>query len=143
LILWGLDSNRGFWDYSSPIHQAFIHHVLNTNPPTWVNQPLYNIYIYIICIIVISHPFIIYSSSIHPSRIYHSSTIQPSALRIHPPDVISKYAPESIVGKLGGGAPAAPAPAAVAAPAASAAQPLLNKGHEEMGISGPKNVAYF
>ena len=47
------------------------------------------------------------------------------------------------MGKLGGGAPAAPAPAAVAAPAASAAQPLLNKGHEEMGISGPKNVAYF
>ena len=57
--------------------------------------------------------------------------------RIHPPDVISKYARESIVGKLGsGGAPAAPAPAAVAAaPAAAAAQPLLNKGHEEMGIS--------
>ena len=42
------------------------------------------------------------------------------------------------MGKLGGGAPAAPAPAAVAAPAASAAQPLLNKGHEEMEISsGP------
>jgi len=54
---------------------------------------------------------------------------------IHPPDVISKYAPESIVGKLGGGAPAAPAPAAVAAPAASAAQPLLNKGHEEKNWS--------
>lgn len=44
------------------------------------------------------------------------------------------------MGKLGGGAPAAPA--AVAAPAASAAQPLLNKGHEEMEISGPQNVAF-
>ena len=41
------------------------------------------------------------------------------------------------MGKLGsGGAPAAPAPAAVAAaPAATAAQPLLNKGHEEIRIS--------
>eukprot|EP00439_Symbiodinium_sp_Y106_P071287 s1276_g12.t1 len=51
---------------------------------------------------------------------------------IHPPDVISKYAPDSIVGKLGAGgaapaAPAAPAPAPVAAaPAASAAAPLLD-----------------
>ena len=56
-----------------------------------------------------------------------------SQLRIHPPDVIGKYAPEAIVGKVGSGG-AAPAPAApvAAAPAATAAQPLLNKGgHEE------------
>ncbi|CAE7639693.1 CYB2 [Symbiodinium sp. CCMP2456] len=51
---------------------------------------------------------------------------------IHPPDVITKYAPDSIIGKLGAGgaapaAPAAPAPAPVAAaPAASAAAPLLD-----------------
>ena len=59
------------------------------------------------------------------------------SLRIHPPDVISKYAPESIVGKVGSGG-AAPAPAApvAAAPAATAAQPLLNKGGHEERMNG-------
>merc|ERR550537_414975 len=43
---------------------------------------------------------------------------------IHPPDVIGKYAPDAIIGKVGAAAPAAPA-----APAASggAAAPLLAK----------------
>jgi len=45
---------------------------------------------------------------------------------IHPPDVISKYAPDAIIGKLGTGAPAAAAPAAGgAAPAAVAAAPKV------------------
>merc|ERR1711972_1132103 len=39
---------------------------------------------------------------------------------IHPPDVIPKYAPDAIIGKVGTGAPAAAAPVAVAAPAAAA-----------------------
>merc|ERR1719473_2143801 len=43
---------------------------------------------------------------------------------IHPPDVIGKYAPDAVIGKLGAAAPAAPA-----APAATggAAAPLLSK----------------
>merc|ERR1719263_2225476 len=43
---------------------------------------------------------------------------------IHPPDVVSKYAPSSIIGKVGTGAPAAaaaPAAGGGAAPAAAAA----------------------
>ena len=47
--------------------------------------------------------------------------------RIHPPDVIGKYAPDAIIGKLGAGAPAA----APAAAAPSASQPLLDKGHQD------------
>merc|ERR1712127_548646 len=45
---------------------------------------------------------------------------------IHPPDVIPKYAPDSIIGKLGDGSAA---PAGATAPAsAGAAAPLLQKG---------------
>jgi len=45
---------------------------------------------------------------------------------IHPPDVIPKYAPDAVIGKVGTGAPAAPAAAA----AGGAAAPLLDKsGH--------------
>merc|ERR1712063_211283 len=39
---------------------------------------------------------------------------------IHPPDVIPKYAPDAIIGKVGTGAPAPAAAPAAAAPAASA-----------------------
>merc|ERR1719229_1189322 len=42
---------------------------------------------------------------------------------IHPPDVIPKYAPDAVIGKVGTGAPA---PAA--APSGGAAAPLLDKG---------------
>merc|ERR1719436_1544899 len=45
---------------------------------------------------------------------------------IHPPDVIPKYAPDAIIGKVGTGAPAAPA---AAAGGGGAAAPLLDKGH--------------
>merc|ERR1740138_440347 len=45
---------------------------------------------------------------------------------IHPPDVIGKYAPDAIIGKVGSGAPAA-----AAAPAGGAAQPLLAKSGEK------------
>jgi hypothetical protein len=49
-------------------------------------------------------------------------------LRIHPPDVIGKYAPDSVIGKVGSGAPAA-------APAANGglAEPLLAKGGHQDG----------
>ena len=49
-------------------------------------------------------------------------------LRIHPPDVIGKYAPESVIGQVGSGAPAA-------APAANGglAEPLLAKGGHQVG----------
>ena len=52
-----------------------------------------------------------------------------SFLRIHPPDVIGKYAPDSVIGKVGSGAPSA-------APAASGglAAPLLAKGGHEAGL---------
>ena len=56
-------------------------------------------------------------------------TVELSLARIHPPDVIGKYAPEAVIGKLGAGAPAA----APAAP--SLAQPLLEKGHQEKNWS--------
>ena len=49
-------------------------------------------------------------------------------LRIHPPDVIGKYAPESVIGKVGSGAPAA-APAA----GGGLAEPLLAKGGHQDG----------
>ena len=43
--------------------------------------------------------------------------------RIHPPDVIGKYAPDAVIGKVGTGAPAA-----VPAASGGAAAPLLEKG---------------
>jgi len=47
---------------------------------------------------------------------------------IHPPDVIGKYAPDSIIGKVGSGAPA---PAAEAAAGGGLGAPLLDKsGHK-------------
>ena len=52
----------------------------------------------------------------------------PWALRIHPPDVIGKYCPESVIGSLGSGAPAAPAASG------GLAEPLLAKGgHQAKG----------
>ena len=47
-------------------------------------------------------------------------------LRIHPPDVIGKYAPDSVIGMVGSGAPA---------PAASGglAEPLLAKSVHQAG----------
>jgi len=54
---------------------------------------------------------------------------------IHPPDVIGKYAPDAVIGDVGGGG--APAGGSAAAPAASggAAAPLLSKpGGEEPGM---------
>merc|ERR1719146_434188 len=53
---------------------------------------------------------------------------------IHPPDVIGKYAPDAVIGKLGSGAPAA-------APAASggAAAPLLDKGGHGKARDWSKN----
>lgn len=51
------------------------------------------------------------------------------ALRIHPPDVIGKYCPESVIGALGSGAPAAPAASG------GLAEPLLAKGgHQARGV---------
>jgi len=44
---------------------------------------------------------------------------------IHPADVIGKYAPDCVIGKVGTGAPAAP----TAAAGGGAAAPLLDKGH--------------
>merc|ERR1740138_1828179 len=53
---------------------------------------------------------------------------------IHPPDVIGKYAPDAVIGKVGSGAPAA-------APAASggAAAPLLDKGGHGKARDWSKN----
>jgi len=63
---------------------------------------------------------------------------------IHPPDVIGKYAPESIIGKVGAGAPApaAVAPALAAAPAATSgvSAPLLQNGERSWKQSEEKRA---
>merc|ERR1712127_29026 len=55
---------------------------------------------------------------------------------IHPPDVIGKYAPDTIVGVIGAGAPAA---AAAPAAAGGAAAPLLAKGKTKSWTKSDKN----
>ena len=43
-------------------------------------------------------------------------------LRIHPPDVIGKYAPDSVIGSVGSGVAVAAAPKAAGAPARRGSQ---------------------
>jgi cytochrome b involved in lipid metabolism len=54
---------------------------------------------------------------------------------IHPPDVVGKYAPDAVIGKLGTGAPAAAA-AGGAAPAAAAAPAAKPVAKGELNIFG-------
>lgn len=61
---------------------------------------------------------------------------------IHPPDVIKKYAPEAVLGKLqvGGPAPAAPA-AGGAAPAAGGAAPAAQPQLSGLAAVSLANIA--
>ena len=45
-------------------------------------------------------------------------------LRIHPPDVIGKYAPDSVIGTIGGGGGGGAAPAAGGAPGGAPGIPM-------------------
>ena len=55
--------------------------------------------------------------------------MSPVLLRIHPPDVIGKYAPDSVIGAVGSGVAAA----ASAAPKAGGGGPIRTAGKGEVG----------
>jgi hypothetical protein len=62
---------------------------------------------------------------------------------IHPPDVIGKYAPDAVIGKLGDGGGASAGEATPAAATGGAAAPLLSKGTDPSPDVGVFTSAYL